>query len=136
MKTSQIALNSHLMWIKNNPNRNSVSKFRRRRRLFLTDLSTSLMESFMLRRAQQARLQSSVRQALGACGLNVPMQQNEARDETSRGRCHLCRLRNQVKVLRTLCQRFAYKEHSERKTVCNSCFKDVHLCVLDIFKNN
>ena len=114
------ALNSYLVWMKNNPNWNAARRYRRR--LFLIELSTSLMKPLILRRAHQPRLQISVRQAIEACGVNLPAQPNEEREELpSRGRCHLCRLRNQVKVRCNECQRFVCKEHSERKIVCNSC---------------
>ena len=111
------ALNAYIVWTENYPSWNSGKNFRRR--LYLTDLAFSLLHEHTERRGSVLQLRQSVREVIEDVGVHV--ERPAAPENASRGRCHFCASRNQVKSRCKRCSSFVCKDHSSRGALCNQC---------------
>lgn len=116
-------LNSFLLWKVSHPDWNRNKNFKRR--LFLIELSKSLMREQMQARAAVPQLRLNIRNALSSCGIDIPEQAQVARQgpPAGLGRCHLCQERRLARVVCNVCNRHTCKIHSEKTVVCDSCRK-------------
>lgn len=114
--------NSFVVWIINNPdwNQRNLAK----RRLFLKDLAEALMMPQIRRRSLEVKLHSSVRIAMGLCGVQSPQASHEVSEargqRPDRGRCYMCTKRNQVRGFCVICHKFVCNDHANRGSICVS----------------
>ena len=114
--------NSFVVWIMNNPdwNQRNLAK----RQLFLKDLSEAFMKPQIHRRSLEVKLHSSLRIAMGLCGVQSPQASHEVSEARGQrpdwGRCHMCEKGNQGRGFCVICHKFVCNDHANKGSICVS----------------
>lgn len=120
------AIAAFIVWLGNFPQW-KISKGKRRRRLFLSELANQLVMPHMRCRALTPTLQAPIRNAMKMVGVDLPLPVQQAQGHTSaakRKRCHLCPCGFDKKVQLTCnrCKHPVCSAHSVQQVLWDKCF--------------
>ena len=99
-------------------------KFQLDEHVYLLELAKTLMHPLVMKRSEDRNLTSFVKNSIQRLGVEIPstdVQVEACGDTVTRGRCHMCSKRNQVKVQCQACNKFVCKQHSIRRPLCDAC---------------
>ena len=114
---------AYVIWLTNKPQW-KISSHQSRRRLFLIQLGTDLVEEYIKRRVQQKRfLRKSAYRCLVTLGYIDPKERTQNTTPSSKGRCYLCPRGQDRKTSRecSSCGNKVCYEHVTPNFLCDEC---------------
>ena len=119
------AVAAFIIWLVNIPDW-KASEGRRRRRLFLLELSHELIMPHVQRQSLKPTLQAPIRMAMQMIGIARPVppqQAQQAVGDSKRKRCCLCprAVDKKVRLEYGTCSKPVCTDHSTQQVVCDQC---------------